>query len=82
MSRVIVIEMPDKYQATTRAVMAHIRTKYPDAGMLQSSPFRWWNDLQKSSFTAGRLPLSMRTGSVTGLVELLANPQSYEERTK
>jgi hypothetical protein len=74
--------MPDKCLATSRAVMAHIRTKYPDAGLLQSSPFRWWNDLQKSSFTAGRLPLAMRTGAVTGLVELMTNPQSYEERTK
>jgi glutathionylspermidine synthase len=82
MSRVIVIEMPDKYQATTRAVMAHIWSKYPDAGLLLSATFQWWNDLQKSSFNVGRLPLAMRTGSVTGLVELMKNPQSYEERTK
>jgi len=82
MSRVIVIEMPDKYRATTREVLAHIRTKYPDAGLLQSSPFRWWNDLQKSSFTVGKLPVLVRTGAVTGLVELMTSPQSYEERNK
>lgn len=83
MSRVIIIEMPDKYQATAREVLKHIREKYPDAGLLQSSSFRWWKEYRKSSFNVGQLPVFVNPDSVKieELFEAMTNPQSYEERT-
>jgi hypothetical protein len=84
MSRVIIIEMPDKYQATAREVLTHIRTKYPDAGMLLSTTFQWWKEYRKSSFNIGQLPVFVNPDKVKvdELIEAIKNPQSYEERTK
>ena len=82
MSRVIIIEMPDKYQATARAVMAHIRTKYPDAGILQSTTFQWWKDYEKSHFGVGQLPIFIDPDKVDDFIKTLSEPQSYEERNK
>ena len=83
MSRVIVIEMPDKYKATTRAVMTHIRAKYPDAGFLQSTTFQWWKDYCKSRFSVEQLPIFIDPDNKVGdFIKILSEPQSYEERTK
>jgi hypothetical protein len=83
MSRIIIIEMPDKYEANSRQVIKHVQEKWPAAGLLRSADFSWWKYICSKQTLPEILPFCPTVSmieSVDKLIEEARNPKSYEER--
>jgi hypothetical protein len=81
MSRVLVIEVPDKYEVTSRTVLNIIREKYPDVHLLRSCGFQWWKDIcAKNDDISIPFISSLPEEKVIQLIHSIKNTKSFEER--
>lgn len=83
MSRIIVIEIPDKYKTPSREIFQHLRKEYPDIELRLSAPFSWWRDICADRKLESILPVfpnKKLIDNIDDLIDKIRYPKSIEER--
>ncbi len=83
MSRIFVIEVPDKYELTAKEFISHISEKYPDVELKISANFSWWKKISSILPLDGILPLMIDKKNLNNVDEFISSiryPKSIEER--
>lgn len=83
MSRIIVLEVPDKYEVSSRTITKLLQEKYPDVELRISAGFNWWKDICSKKTDIELLPMFPSKRLIDNIeiyIENMRNPKSIEER--
>lgn len=83
MSRVIVIEIPDKYKTPSREIFLNLKKDYPDIELKLSAPFSWWQDVcadRKVESILPGFPTKKLIDNIDDFIDKIRYPKSIEER--
>lgn len=83
MSRIIILEVPDKYKLTGRDLLFYIHKTYPEIELKLSANFDWWKNMCSNLSLENILPLMPSKKMIDNVDEYITMrryPKSIEER--
>jgi hypothetical protein len=80
LSRIVILEVPDRYEITGKELLKIIRSDFPDIELRLSANFDWWKDICSKRKIMECLPLMIKKEKITNILDIMKNPMSIEER--